>query len=268
MKLTSLQNPKVKNIVKLRDRRQRDKQGKTLLEGYRLISRAIESNFKIDECFYCPSLYLGSNETKLLDDLSATGALTTEVTEDVFKKMTYRDRPEGLLAISPIPKHDLTDLPVDSTGLYLVVEAIEKPGNLGSILRSADGSGVKGLILCDKCTDLYNPNVLTASTGAIYNMPIAECSSSEALEWLKKFNIKTLATTPHTDTTYDQINMTSGIAIIVGTEQVGLSDFWLNESDIKTVIPMEGKADSLNVAIATSILLFEASRQRRNITSK
>ena len=266
LKLTSLQNPKIKYLSKLINRRTRDKTGKTLLEGYRLITRALEADYPIEECYFCPPLFLGKNENQLINELKSQNIQVIEVTEQIFKKIAYRDRPEGLIALTPIKKHLLNDMPLIKNGLYLVVEAIEKPGNLGSILRSADAAGASGLIICNKCTDLYNPNVLRASTGAVFFVPIAECSSEDAHTWLKKNNIKTLAATPHTKTSYAEINMTESIAIITGTEQYGLSDYWLKNADIEVLIPMCGKIDSLNVAIATSILLFEASRQRQHIS--
>lgn len=266
--ITSNQNPKIKEIIKLKDRRGRDKSGKTFLEGYRLISRALDAGFPMEECYFCPSLFLGTNENLLLSNLEKTGSKLIKVTESILTKMAYRERPEGLIAVSPIKKHPLSKLPRIENGLYLVLEAIEKPGNLGAIMRSADASGVNGILICDKCTDIYNPNVLTASTGAIFYVPFAECSSEEALCWLNKNKITILATTPHTNVSYDTIDMTKPTAIVVGTEQVGLSEFWLKNSKIKTLIPMNGKIDSLNVAIATSIILFEASRQRRLASNK
>jgi len=263
IEITSHANQRVKEIIKLQNRRQRDKAGKTFLEGYRLISRALQAGFKMNECYFSPELFLGENENELLGQLYNTGVELIKIPPSILEKMSYRDRPEGLIAICQIREHTLSEIPIVENGLYLVLEAIEKPGNLGSILRSADASGVNGLIICDKCTDIYNPNVLRASTGAIFYTPIAECTSGEALQWLKNNNVLSLATTPHTDSKYDEIDLTQSIAIVVGTEQYGLSDYWLNNSDIKTVIPMCGKIDSLNVAIATSVLLFEASRQRR-----
>jgi RNA methyltransferase, TrmH family len=263
LEITSHQNQRIKDIIKLKNRRTREKTKKTFLEGYRLISRALDANFPMEECYFSPSLFLGENENDLLDSLEKNGTTIIKVSESILKKMSYRDRPEGLIALSPVTKHSLPDIPVVKNGLYLIVEAIEKPGNLGSILRSADAAGVDGLIICDKCTDLYNPNVLRASTGAIFYVPIAECTSEEALEWLNKNSVTSLATTPHTDLSYESIDMKQSIAIVIGTEQYGLTDFWLKNSKIKTLIPMCGKIDSLNVAIATSIVLFEASRQRR-----
>ena len=263
LEITSHQNQRIKNIIKLKNRRTREKTQKTLLEGYRLISRALDAGFPIIECYFTPSMFLGDNENTLLSSLQDRGAKLIKVPESILQKMSYRDRPEGLIALSPIQEHKLENMPIVKNGLYLVVEAIEKPGNLGSILRSADASGVNGLIICDKCTDLYNPNVLRASTGAIFYVPIAECSSQEAITWLHTNNINTLAATPHAEKAYEDIDMTKSTAIVTGTEQYGLTPLWMKSSKIKTRIPMCGQIDSLNVAIATSILLFEASRQRR-----
>jgi RNA methyltransferase, TrmH family len=265
LNITSHQNQRIKNIIKLRNRHTREKTKKTLLEGYRLISRALDANFLMEECYFAPSMFLGKNEEALLNSLHDKGTKLIKVSENILQKMSYRDRPEGLIALSFVKEHKLEKMPVVENGLYLIVEAIEKPGNLGSILRSADASGVNGLIICDKCTDLYNPNVLRASTGAIFYVPIAECSSNEAISWLHFNNIETLAATPHAKKTYDNVDMTKSIAIVTGTEQYGLTPLWMENSKIKTRIPMCGKIDSLNVAIATSILLFEASRQRRTI---
>jgi TrmH family RNA methyltransferase len=159
-------------------------------------------------------------------------------------------------------KHELSGIPVRENGLYLLAESIEKPGNLGSMLRSADAAGVDGLIICDRQTDIYNPNVIRASTGALFSVPLAETDNESALAWLKEHHILSIATTPHTDKCYTDIDMRGPVAIVMGTEQTGLTDFWLENADLPAVIPMLGKIDSLNVATATTILLYEAARQR------
>ena len=156
----------------------------------------------------------------------------------------------------------LESIPVKPNGLYLVAETIEKPGNLGSILRSADAVNATGVIVCNRQTDIFNPNVIRASTGAIFSVPLAETSSEEAVAWLRANGIKSLAATPHTDKIYTETDMTGPIAIVVGAEQYGLSDYWMNEADLQVVIPMLGKMDSLNVATAATLLLYEAARQR------
>lgn len=263
MIITSVKNERIKYAVKLRDRKFRERGNHTILEGYRAITRAFENGIIIKECFYCPEIFLGGNENTLLAKLTEKNVEIQEVTPCVIEKMAYRDRPEGLIAVAVIREHLLDKLPVRENGLYIIAEAIEKPGNLGSILRSADAAGVRGVIVCDKCTDIYNPNVITASTGAVFTVPIAETDSKTAAEWLKKHNIKTLAATPHAEKIYTDVDMTLSTAIIVGTEQYGLSRFWLDRADLKIKIPMLGMADSLNVATATTILLFEAARQRK-----
>ncbi len=262
MNITSLQNPKVKYAVRLRNRGFRDKEQKTLLEGYRALRRACDTGFPLDECFYCPEMFLGSNEHTLLEELSAKNVTLYCLAPEVFAKLAYRERPEGLIAVSGCPRHSLGDIGFVENGLYVVAESIEKPGNLGAILRSADGAGADALILCDKKTDLYNPNVITASTGTIFTMPIAESSPDEVYSWLKKNNVKLIAATPHSDKIYTDIDMAGPVALVLGAEQFGLSEFWLGKADFPVRIPMAGLADSLNVGIAAAILLFEAARQR------
>lgn len=262
MILTSLQNPRVKYTVRLRNRRFREKEKKTLLEGYRELSRASKFGMNIEEVFYAPSLFLGENEFPLLERLEGDGVTVFEVTEPLLRKMAYRDRPEGLIAIAQVREHTLEKMPLVENGLYLIAESIEKPGNLGSILRSADAVGVDGLIICNKCTDIYNPNVVRASTGALFTVPVAEGTSEEIIQWVKDNNILTLAATPHTDYIYTEIDMKQTLAIVVGTEQYGLTELWMNDADYQVKIPMLGKIDSLNVATATTILLYEAARQR------
>lgn len=260
--LTSLKNPKVKSTEALRERRERDKTGLTLLEGYRELSRALDAGIRIRDVFFCPEQFLGGNEKKLLAALKNTGAEIFVCSRAVLTKLAYRDRPEGLIAVAAIKRGTLADIPVKRDGLYLVAETIEKPGNLGSILRSADAAGATAVIVCDKQTDLFNPNAIRASTGAIFSVPLAEATSAEALDFLRKLGIQILAATPHAEFRHTDADLRRGTAIAVGAEQYGLSDFWMNSADCKVLIPMLGKMDSLNVATAATILLYEAARQR------
>jgi TrmH family RNA methyltransferase len=224
-KITSLQNPGIKFARSLRARNKREKYGLTLLEGYRAVSRAFECGIQFRECYFCPGLFLGKNELPLISRIAGTGAHTSEVSEPVLKKIAYRDRPEGIIAVAETKKHRIADIPLKKNGLYIIAESIEKPGNLGSILRSADAAGADGLIVCDKCTDIYNPNVITASTGALFSVNIAEASSAETLQWIRTNNIKTLAATPEAETLYYNTDLTGKTAVVVGTEQYGLTDF-------------------------------------------
>ncbi len=262
IRITSAQNDSIKHVIKLRDRRPREKEQLTVLEGYRELTRAREYGMELVECFFSPEHFLGSNEYPLLETLASEGVRVVQVAPFLLEKMAYRERPEGLIAVARMKRHTLAELPLRPNGLYLVAEAVEKPGNLGSMLRSADAAGVDGFIICNKCTDLYNPNVIRASTGALFSVPLAEAENQEAYDWLKRNGIRTLAATPHTDTIYTDVDMTRSIAIVVGTEQTGLTELWMNRSDLPVRIPMLGKIDSLNVATATTILLYEAARQR------
>lgn len=260
--ITSPQNTRVKNLVKLRDRRPRNQQGVFIAEGYRAISRAIEKDVIPSEVYFCPACFLGDNEESLLAQARSRGATLFELSKHAFEKVAYRDRPEGLLAVIKQWSYTLDDLKLSSPPFLLIVESIEKPGNLGTILRSADAAGVDAVICCDSVTDLFNPNAVRSSTGVLFSMPTVSASTDEVIEWIRKNGIRAAATTPHTDQIYTDADLTGPLAIVMGSEQFGLSKKWLEACDEKVLIPMAGQADSLNVAMATLITLFEAVRQR------
>jgi TrmH family RNA methyltransferase len=265
--ISSLQNPRVKAVVGLRQRSDRDERGEMIIEGYRELKRALDNRHLPKTLFHCPALFMGTNEPALIEQARQDGAEILECTAPVFEKMSYRDRPEGLLAIAPQVRHTLADLHVPDHPLIVVAEAIEKPGNLGTILRTADAAGVHAVIVCDRCTDINNPNVVRSSIGTLFSLPVVEASTAETLAWLRARKVQILAATPHTEFEYYDVDLRSGTAIVVGTEQYGLSDQWMSQADLKVRIPMLGQADSLNVAAATTILLYEAVRQRRQSLS-
>ncbi|MBS0603432.1 MAG: RNA methyltransferase [Verrucomicrobia bacterium] len=265
--ITSLQNPKVKKAVKLADRKERNETQLFLIEGYRELKRACDSGVSIQTLFICPKLFLGSNENTLIEDVRKAGAEVILCNEQVFHKLSYRDRPDGLVAIAVQMQRQLRDLvamlAAKKDPFLIIAEAIEKPGNLGTILRSADAAGVDGVIVCDRCTDIYNPNVVRASVGTLFTIPVVEATSAETLLWLQQRKIKVVAATPSAKEEFTDTDLTGGVAIAVGTEQLGLTELWMNASDIKVRIPMHGVADSLNVATATTLLLYEVVRQRK-----
>lgn len=267
--LSSLQNPRVKQVLHLREKKERDQTGLFLIEGYREILRATDAGHPIETLFICTDLFLGTNETALIQRIRSKGAQIIECTDKVFQKISYRDRPDGLLAIAPQKRLHLKDLDKlfkkDKAPLLVVAEAIEKPGNLGTILRSSDAVGVDGLIVCDRCTDIYNPNVVRASVGTLFTVPTVEASGEETLKWLKAHGVSILAATPHAEYEFTDVDLTKPVAIAVGTEQLGLSERWMKQADLQVRIPMNGVADSLNVAMATTLMLYEAHRQRRVI---
>jgi TrmH family RNA methyltransferase len=261
--ISSLQNPRVKAVVGLRQRSDRDERGEMLIEGYRELKRALDNDYLPKAVFFCPALFMGSNEPALIERCRAVKAEIVECTAPVFEKMSYRDRPEGLLAVGPQIRRSLADLKLPPNPLIVVAESIEKPGNLGTILRTSDAAGVHAVIVCDRCTDINNPNVVRSSIGTLFSLPVVEASTEETLAWLHTNHIHILAATPHTDFEYYSMDLRPGTAIVVGTEQYGLSEEWMKAADLKVRIPMLGQADSLNVAAATTILLYEAVRQRR-----
>ncbi|MAJ28993.1 rRNA methyltransferase [bacterium TMED181] len=268
--LTSLQNPRIKALVRLRDRRDRDRERQFVIEGFREISRAVEAKLPLAEVFTCPELYLGSQEHELLGNAaSKCGAQICHVSREVFQKISYRDRPDGLIARAPKPEWGLnrwdkliTTSESGQAPLFIVAQSIEKPGNLGTLLRTSDAAAVSGLIVVDRCTDLFNPNVVRASVGTLFTVPVAECSSEEALQWFRENNIRLVATSPDAPSAYTDTDLSGPIAIVMGSEQYGLDDRWLAETDLQVSIPMAGSADSLNVAMATAVVLFESLRQR------
>jgi TrmH family RNA methyltransferase len=265
--ITSLQNPKIKNALKLNDRRERNQTSLFLIEGYRELSRAQAGGVVIQTLFICPSLFLGSNEKGLIALIQESGAEVIPCHPQVFEKLSYRDRPDGLIAIAHQMQRTLHDLICQIAGkkdpFVVIAEAIEKPGNLGTILRSADAAGVDGVIVCDRCTDIYNPNVVRASVGTLFTVPVIEATSSETALFLQSKKIKVVAATPSAKEEFTESDLTGPIAIAVGTEQLGLSDLWMQSADVKVRIPMHGVADSLNVATATTLLLYEVIRQRK-----
>jgi len=267
IKITSHQNPNIKQVVKLKKRRERNLSNLFLIEGYRELKRAVDAEEEIISLFYSPSHFLKNNEQSLINLIETNGGDLFECAKFIFEKISYRDRPDGLLAIAKQRKKPLADLEeillIKENPFLLIAENIEKPGNLGTILRSSDAVGVDAVIVCDSCTDVYNPNVVRASVGTLFTVPVIEGTTNEVFELLKKHKVNILAATPSSKNIFTEVDMKGPVAITVGSEQYGLSDFWMQESDILVNIPMNGVADSLNVATATTILLYEVVRQRK-----
>ena len=260
--VTSLQNAGIREVVKLRQRSHRDESALLIVEGYREVKRALDNAVPILKLFYCPELYQGKNEPILVARCAEQNVSLFECSEPVFMKIAYRDRPEGLLALCPQIRRTLADVTLPANPFVVVGEHIEKPGNLGTMLRTADAAGADALIVCDRCTDVNNPNVVRASIGTLFTVPVAEATTAETLAWLRQNGIRSLAASPHATKNYTEVDMTRPIAIVVGAEQFGLSDAWMTQADELVRIPMLGQADSLNVAAAATILLYEVVRQR------
>lgn len=256
--LTSFGNPAVKNLVRLRKYRERARQGTLLIDGARALRMALSSGFPISRVYFSQSV--ADRQGDLLRRARDAGGSLQPVTPEVFGKIGYGQHPDGLLAVAPCPRTTLADLPVVEAPLYLVAERLEKPGNLGAMLRSADAAGATALILCDGRTDLWNPNVIRASQGACFAVPVAVASAPETLSWLRQQAVQVVAAAPLAARSCYDVDLRVPSALVLGAEHDGLTSAWSGETSVR--IPMSGQVDSLNVAQTATILLFEAVRQR------
>ncbi len=267
-KLTSLQNDQVKNLVRLRNRRERDRQQVTLIEEPLVIARALSAGYPVGAVYYCPEILAAEHQPLLATLRRAATEGVVEVTAPIMAKISYRERSDGLLLTAPQRHHQLTDLATndDRPPLFIVLESVEKPGNLGAVLRLADAAGAHGVMVCEQGTDLFNPNVLRASRGAFFAVPTVQCRRDELVAFLRSRQVCTVATSPTADTSWDHHDFTAATAIVLGTEHAGLSPDFLRDADCVLSLPMAGVGDSLNVAATAAILLYEAVRQRRDTT--
>ena len=263
IEISSPGNPRLKHVVKLRSCAARDEFGEMIVEGYRECRRALDNGYRPKAIFHCPELYLkNENEPALVEECARLGAEVYGCSRACFVKIAYKERPDGLLMVGPHVAVPLSSLNLPENALVLVTEAIEKPGNLGTILRSADAANASAVIVCDRTTDVHNPNVVRASTGTLFSVPVAVATSGEALDFLKSRGFKVLAATPHAEKLHFEVDLTGKIAIALGAEQYGLTSMWMDGADLRVRIPMLGLADSLNVSAAATILAYETVRQR------
>jgi TrmH family RNA methyltransferase len=256
--ITSLQNPKIKNIIALEKARERTKQNLFVIEGAKELSLAVAGGYQIESVFFCPAII----ESKQLQTIVKHEQLLIPVQQNVFSKIAYRESTGGVIALGEQKQHRLETLKLSARPLVLVLEGVEKPGNLGAVLRTADAAGIDAVIICDPRIDFYNPNVIRSSVGCVFTNQIASASTDETIAWLHQNNISIYCTYLKASKPYHEINYTNSSAIIMGTEAVGLSDAWINNSSENIIIPMQGKIDSMNVSTAAAVVVFEASRQR------
>lgn len=261
--ITSTANPRVKALARLRRRRHRDEAGATLVEGFEELSLALRAGVVPVTVFCCPELLYGDEWDTVRELPAFTEAEFVRVNRVVFEKISYRESPDGWLAVLPSVGTTLDDLRLGPDPLVLVCAGVEKPGNLGAMLRTADAAGVAAVIAADPGTDWSNPNVVRASKGAVYTVPVAAAGERQVLDWLAGQGIPVLATTPDAEADYTELDLRGPLAIAVGAEDVGLSPAWLSSAHRRALIPMNGRVDSLNVSASAAILLYEALRQRR-----
>ena len=261
--ITSLQNAWVKQVVRLRRRRHRESDRLFLIEGYREIQCAVDARVGVKVLFTCEQFYGHSDTRTLVRRLVENADISIEpVSREVFAKISVRENSDGLLAVAPSPAWPINDMQVPPNGLFLISTATEKPGNLGTILRSADAAGVDGVVVCGSGTDLLNPNVVRASLGTVFSVPVAQADADSVRSWIKRHTLWTIAATPDADRLYTEVDMVRPCAVLMGSEHAGLDGEWLNSADERVRLPSVGQADSINVAMAATVMLFEARRQR------
>lgn len=269
--ISSAQNPKIKFLLELQAKsRARRDSGFFVLEGRRELEHCLEAGMTVESVFLCEEIYGVADD--FIAALQDAGASIFGVSPAVYSKLAYREGTEGIIAQVRSCTPALSDLDFShprtggsgSGPLVVVLEAVEKPGNLGAVLRSADAAGADAVIVCDPLTDLYNPNLIRASIGAIFTVPTVACSSDEAIAWLKEKGFSILTAQLQDSEPYYNTPMTGATAIVMGTESTGLTDKWRKAASAHIRIPMLGRLDSLNISVSAAILLFEATRQRLN----
>jgi len=273
MLISSLTNARVKHVVALNDKKQRDADGLMLIEGHDPLAMALECGVTVRTVFVCPALHKPAHSpdahARLLQRARDVGVEILEVSAPVFEKMAYRDGPDGWLAVAPRPPFalDALRLPQNRPPLLLVAERVEKPGNLGAMLRTCDAAGVDAFITVDPVADLTNPNVVRASQGTLFSMQVAQTTSRDMHAWLRTHGIISVATTPNDvagkpPTPFTAFDFRRPCAILMGEEKYGLTAFWLQYADAAVRIPMFGRINSLNVATSAALVIYEAVRQR------
>lgn len=260
--ITSPSNHRVKWLVSLRKRPVRDAEGLMIVEGYDELRLALDAGVRPHALFYCPSLVNDPGRVRLAQELAAQGTAGFELGAAAFSKASVREAPDGWLAVVPTPVQTLDALRLSDHPLLLVCEAVEKPGNLGAMLRTAEAAGVDAVIAADPVADWGNPNVVRASKGAVFAIQVAAARSPEVAEWLRSHHITIVAASPQSETLVTALDLSGSVAVIVGAEHSGLDEFWLAEADVAAALPMFGHVNSLNVAAAAAVIVYEAVRQR------
>ena len=260
--ITSAQNPKIKDLLALQEKsKERRKKGLFVVEGRRELLHCVEAGYRPHTVFFCPDIISSGDFDEIADKCDCN---YIEVPQHLYDKVAYRGGTEGVIAELHCKDMTLDALNLKENPLVIVLEAVEKPGNLGAVLRSADASGVDAVIVCDPLTDMYNPNLIRSSIGAIFTVPAATATSEDTIKWLKDRNIKIYTAQLQDSEWYYDTDMKGGTAIVMGTEATGLTTAWRKAADAHIKIPMLGKLDSLNVSVSAAILMFEAVRQRNS----
>jgi TrmH family RNA methyltransferase len=262
-RITSRQNPRIKEAARLRTGRGRQRQGRFIIDGAREIDRAMAAGIRAIEAYVCEELCNSPDAQAAVNAVKASGADMISVTPDVYAKLAFGDRQDGVIVVAETPIRRLSDVILGPTPLAAVLEGIEKPGNLGAILRSADAAGIDAVIVADSHTDLYNPNTIRASLGTVFRANVCVATTVETIDWLADRGMSIIAARPDADVLYTDADMRGRVAIVLGSEAGGLTDAWRGSNVTPVRLPMHGLADSLNVSTAAAVLFYEALRQRK-----
>ncbi|MBN1338178.1 MAG: RNA methyltransferase [Bacteroidales bacterium] len=263
-KITSTKNPGIRNLIRLQKNRNRKKEMLFVVEGMREILMALEAGFMVNSLFFCPDLS-GEALPEPLHTVLSKHEKVFEISQEVFRVIAYRENREGLIAVFRADNRGLSTISLQPQSMVVVLETVEKPGNLGAIVRTAEAAGCDALLVCNPQTDIYNPNVIRSSLGCIFRMPVVACSNEEALEWLRNNDFRITATWLEACKSIFSADMLGNIAVVMGSEADGISDFWIQNSDVKVIIPMYGRVNSLNVSAATAMVIYECLRQRNSL---
>lgn len=258
--ITSRQNPKLKHVLRLQKSQVRFRGQLFVVEGLKEIEKAVIADFIFETIFFCPRIISLDKLQVLIPDMNEIPVY--EVSADVFEKMAYRENTGGVIVLARMKQHEISRITANQNPLYLVLEGVEKPGNLGAIYRTADAAGIDSIIICNPKTDIYNPNTIRASLGCVFTVPTVITDNSTALTMLKQNNIQILSTYLQAAIPYHTADFKLPTAIVMGTEATGISPDWIQAADANIIIPMKGYADSMNVSVSTAIVVFEALRQR------
>ena len=260
--ITSAQNAKIKNLLALQEKsKERKKQNLFVVEGRRELLHCVEAGYEPFTIFFCPEIISEADFSEITDRCNCQ---YIEIPQHLYDKVAYRGGTEGVIAELHCKDMSLAALHLKENPVVVVLESVEKPGNLGAVLRSADASGVDAVIVCDPLTDMYNPNLIRSSIGAIFTVPVAAATSEDTIKWLKDKGIRIYTAQLQDSEWYYDTDMKGGTAIVMGTEATGLTDVWRKAADAHIKIPMLGRLDSLNVSVSAAILMYEAVRQRNS----
>jgi len=260
LKIVSISNQRIKDVIHLQKANERKSQQLFVIEGQREIFLALQAGFKLKTLFFCDEIKVDWDE-KYPIDLEAIDTEVILIGREVFEKVAYRENVSGLVAVAEAKYKSLTQLKLPDNPLIVLLESVEKPGNIGAILRTTDAANVDAVLICNAATDLFNPNTIRSSIGCVFTNQIVVCPNEEAKQFLHSKNIVVYTTYLEADYEYHRADFTKPSAIVMGSEANGVSDFWLRDSE-KIKIPMNGKIDSINVSTAAAIIIFEARRQR------